>query len=254
MPQKEDSYAALADLYDLEAKNKEFKAFYREWREALLQAIHKYKIHVRTLVDLACGTGNSTIPWSGKRGWIIVGVDCSRAMLRKARKKSRRVRWYCQDLRKLRLRERAEVVTCHFDALNHILDLRSLQNVFRRVATTLNDGGLFQFDMDTVHLFRWAAARQTLFRVGPHYFVAHNEYDAKRMLLTGHQTWFVKKGKAYYRREVTVRERAYPASDIRRMLKHAGLSLLKADIQRKLRGKPFRMVYLAKKTTSAARI
>jgi ubiquinone/menaquinone biosynthesis C-methylase UbiE len=90
------------------------------------------------MVDLACGTGNTTIPLTRRRGWTVIGVDRSEAMLREARKKSRRVRWYRQDLRKLDLKERADVVTCHFDALSHILVPQDLQRVFFNAARILN--------------------------------------------------------------------------------------------------------------------
>jgi hypothetical protein len=36
-----------------------------------------------------------------KDGWTVIGVDRSRPLLRKARKKSKHVRWICQDLREL---------------------------------------------------------------------------------------------------------------------------------------------------------
>ncbi len=75
-------------------------------------------------------------------------------MLRQARKKSDRVRWYCQDIRKLRLEERAEAATCHFDALNHILSPEELQQVFHRVAGILDPRGSFLFDISTEHWFR----------------------------------------------------------------------------------------------------
>jgi trans-aconitate methyltransferase len=51
------------------------------------------------LVDLACGTGNSTVPWTLRRGLHVVGVDSSEAVLRVARRKSPAVRWYREDLK-----------------------------------------------------------------------------------------------------------------------------------------------------------
>lgn len=150
-----DPYANLAKLYDSFATDDSLQVLYREWRDSLLAAIQKYKVNVRVLVDLACGTGNSTIPWTKQRGWTVIGVDRSSAMLREARKKSSRVQWYRQGLTKLDLKERADVMTCHFDALNHILTSQDLQRVFLRVANTLNEGGLFQFDLNTEDWFQW---------------------------------------------------------------------------------------------------
>ncbi len=153
MMKANDPYANLADLYDSFAADNSLRAFYREWKDSLLAAVQQYEVRVRVMVDLACGTGNTTVPWTRQRGWIVVGVDSSAAMLHEARKKSRRVRWYWQDLRKLDLEERADVMTCHFDALNHILDPQDLQQVFVNVAHLLNEGGLFQFDLNTESWF-----------------------------------------------------------------------------------------------------
>jgi SAM-dependent methyltransferase len=168
-------------------------------------------------------------------------------MLREARKKSRRIRWYCQDLIKLDLKERADVITCHFDALNHILARQALQQVFRKVAQTLNAGGLFQFDMNTEYWLQWLRGREKLFWVGQNYMMAYNEFDPKQRVATFHQLWFVKKGRRYQKREVTVQERAFSPSELRQMLKKAGLRLLKQEIQRQIEGKPIRMLYLARR-------
>ncbi len=242
-----DPYADLADLYDSMTHDSSLQALYREWRDSLLHAIKQYKVKVRVIADLACGTGNTTVPWTRRHGWTVVGVDRSAAMLREAQKKSSRVRWYCQDMRNLHLEERADVVTCHFDALSHILAPQDLQQIFINVAQILNKGGLFQFDLNTEHWFRWLSAHEKSFRLGANYLTARNEYDSRRRLATFHQVWFVQKGHMYEKREVKVQERAYTAAEIRRMIIKARLRLLKMEIQRKLEGKPIRILYLVEK-------
>jgi ubiquinone/menaquinone biosynthesis C-methylase UbiE len=246
MNRAHDQYAIIAELYDLMAGDGSIQAFYDEWRASLLQAVRRYKVKVRVMVDLACGTGNTAIPWAG-RGWTVVGVDSSAAMLREARKKSSRVRWYCQDLRNLDLKERADVATCHFDALNHIIAGQDMQRILVRVARILNPGGLFQFDMNTHDLFRWLAAHEKFFPVGRNYLMAQNTYDPRRRIATFYQFWFVRKGRLYEKREIKIQERAYSSAEIRRMLKRAGLQPLKAKIQRRVEGKPGRVLYLARK-------
>jgi len=246
-----DPYAELADLYDSETGNRSIRAFYREWRTFLSLAIREYGIKVRVIVDLACGTGNTTVPWTRRRGWTVIGVDRSEAMLREARKKSRPVLWYHQDLRKLDLKERADVVTCHFDALNHILVPQDLQQVFLNVARILKEGGLFQFDLNTEHWFRWLSVHEKLYHLAANYFMAFNEYDPKRRIATFHQRWFVKRRRLYEMREIKVQERTYTTEEIHRMLKKAKLRPLKLEVQRKLGGKAIRILYLAGKPKSA---
>lgn len=143
------------------------------------------------------------------------------------------------------------MVTCHFDALNHILVPQDLQKVFFNVARILNEGGLFQFDLNTEHLFRWLRVHEKLYRLPPNYFVSTNEYDSRRRIATFHQLWFVKKRRSYEKRDVKVQERAYSTGEIHRLLKEAGLRLLKLKVQRKLEGKAIRMLYLVQKPKSA---
>jgi SAM-dependent methyltransferase len=241
-----DPYERLSDLYDAMASDPGLQAFYYEWADALEAAVKRYRVRGRVLVDIACGTGNTALPWVEK-GWTVVGVDRSEAMLREARKKSSRVRWYRQELTELNIEERADVVTCHFDSLNHVLDARGLQKIFVNVGGVLTQGGVFQFDLSTDRLLRWLATSEKLFRVGDSYFTACNEYDRRRRVATFHQLWFVKKGRLYERREITLQERAYETADVRRMLLRAGMRLLSARVQRRLKGKPARIVYLARK-------
>ncbi len=244
-----DPYSNLADLYDLLTKDDDIQRFYRSWRHSLLEAVRKYRVAVRTLVDLACGTGNSAIPWT-EHGWTVVGVDRSVAMLSQARRKSQRVRWYRQDIARLDLKERADIVTCHFDALNHILVHKDLQKVFHNVARILNEGGLFQFDLNTDHWLRWLGAHEKLFRMERNFMMAHNEYDRQRGIATFHQLWFLRRGRVYAKREVTVQERAYSTAAIRAMIRKAGLRLVQATPQSRLEGRTTRMLYLARKSSA----
>jgi SAM-dependent methyltransferase len=248
MARVRDPYAALADLYDRMAADPEIANLYSEWHERVLAAVAQRGLDVRVLVDVACGTGNSTVPWTHGHDWDVIGVDRSEAMLRRARRKSQRVRWIRQDLTTFRLAERADVVTCHFDAVNHLLTLAQLQRAFTNVGRRLRKGGLFQFDVNTEYWLRWLSLHEKLFRVGPHYFVATNAYDASRRTATFTQVWFVKAGRYYRRRLVAVRERAYSQRDIRQALRTAGFKLLSVTAQRRFEGKAIRLLYLAEKT------
>jgi ubiquinone/menaquinone biosynthesis C-methylase UbiE len=245
-----DPYRELAPLYDLMAADPALQAFYAEWRRSMLDAAAAHCIRPRVIVDLACGTGNTAIPWSTKRGRTVIGVDVSEAMLRVARRKSDRVRWVRQNLTALRLDAQADLATCHFDALNHVLTTDGLQQVFVRVFRILRPGGLFQFDLNTRYWLQWLSTSEKLFRVGPHSFTAYNAFDAVSGIATFNQLWFVKQRRLYRKVLVSVRQRSYEDAELRRMLRKAGLCLVRVSVQRRLKGRPLRKVYLAVKPAS----
>ncbi len=247
-----DDYAPLARTYDQMARAPEYERMYRHWRRTLLDAARRRGVRVRVLVDLCCGTGNSTIPWTRRRGLTVIGVDRSPSQLREARRKSRAVRWVRQDVTKLALRCQADAVTSHFDALNHLLTPRALGRAFANVAGILNDGGLFVFDLNTSHMLEWLRGREKMFAVGPHVFMASNTLDERTGIATFHQTWFVKHGRSYVRRDVRVRERAYTDREVIDLLGAAGLRLVETNVQVSIEGKPSRKVYVAQKTVARA--
>jgi ubiquinone/menaquinone biosynthesis C-methylase UbiE len=223
------------------------QTFYEEWRRSMLDAAAAHGVRPRVIVDLACGTGNSAIPWATTRGRTVIGVDVSEAMLRVARRKSARVRWVRQNLTALRLDAQADLATCHFDALNHLLDADGLQEVFVSVFRILRPGGLFQFDLNTRYWLQWLSTSERLCHVGPHSFTAYNAFDTASGIATFNQLWFVKRGRFYRKVVVSLRERSYEDAELRRMLWEAGLRLERVTVQRRLKGRPIRKVYLVVK-------
>ncbi|HQR45083.1 MAG TPA: class I SAM-dependent methyltransferase [Thermoanaerobaculia bacterium] len=240
-----DPYRPLAPRYDRMAADPGIRALYRDLLRAVTAAAAAHRIRPRVIVDLACGTGNTAIPWAGGRGRTVVGVDASEAMLRVARRKSRRVRWVRQDLTDLSLDVTADVATCFGDALCHILEARDLQRVFRNTAKLLRPGGVFLFDLNTRFCLEFLGTSEKLFRAGPDVFMATNAFDRKTGLATFRQLWFVRQGTLYRRVPVTVKTRSYEDAEIRRMLRAAGLRLEKISVLRRLKGRPFRKLYVA---------
>jgi ubiquinone/menaquinone biosynthesis C-methylase UbiE len=242
-----DPYRQLAPHYDLMAADPGVRAIYRAFRRALTQAAAAHRIRPRVIVDLACGTGNTAIPWARARGRTVIGVDVSEAMLRVARRKSRDVRWVKQDLTNLSLDVTADVATCHFDALNHILDVKDLRKIFTNIARLLRPGGLFLFDLNTRFFLEWLSTSEKLFRAGPNFFTAYNAFDRKTGIATFNQLWFVKHAKLYRAVLVTVKERAFDDAELRRLLRLSGLHVEEITIMRRLKGRPIRKLYVTVK-------
>jgi hypothetical protein len=58
-----DPYRELAPFYDLMAADPGIRAIYAQFRALARQGMESHHIRPRVVVDLACGTGNTTVPW-----------------------------------------------------------------------------------------------------------------------------------------------------------------------------------------------
>lgn len=141
------NYEKLSFFYDLLMQGVDYEA----WVSYVEEIINHFQAKVNSVVDLACGTGNSTLPWS-RRGYLTYGVDLSGEMLALARQKAAAdgcaINYLQQDLRFLKLPEAVDLAVCFQDGFNYILNLRDLSRAFQAVLNNLNNGGLFVFDLN----------------------------------------------------------------------------------------------------------
>lgn len=99
------------------------------------------------ILDLCCGSGHVTKELAA-RGYDVIGVDLSSALIEKARRNVPGAHFMVQDARALQLETKVHAALSTFDSLNHILALADLQTVFTRIFAHLVEGGLFVFDMN----------------------------------------------------------------------------------------------------------
>lgn len=140
----------------------QFARFYDElgWGEyasnvwdRLCKYLRSINFKPNSLLDLACGTGILTIK-AAQQGLEAYGLDISEAMLQKAVHNARQagvdVSYICDDMSRFRHKRCYDLITCTFDAINHLLNYSDWEDTFRCVWTHLNNGGMFIFDMNTV--------------------------------------------------------------------------------------------------------
>lgn len=141
------SYDKLALFYDLLMQGIDYEA----WVSYVEELLEHFKGKARSVVDLACGTGNSTIPWA-KRGYSTIGIDLSTEMLDIARRKAvyqgHAVNFQQCDLRFFELPHKVDLAVCFQDGLNYILDLRDLESAFQSIFNNLHEEGFFIFDLN----------------------------------------------------------------------------------------------------------
>lgn len=224
------AYDRFAEIYDQVMTGVDYEG----WAEYIEELLRFHRFAPRKIVDLACGTGNTTFPLA-RRGYQMAGVDAAPAMLARAREKAARagldIPFYQQDLRELDLPEKYDLAICLYDSLNYILEGGELTRVFRRVREAVRPGGLFIFDMNShyrlSHLegLSHLEAGTSLFKEEDFVLFWSNEY------LTGPGIWqitltgFLRRGDCWERFDEVHQERAYLTDEIIQRLQEAGWRL-----------------------------
>ncbi len=194
----------------------------------------------RSYLDLACGTGTLAFTVA-KLGIEVVGLDKSKEMLTMAEKSLRHFAvkpgptFAKRDMSRFSLRRKFDAVGCFFDAINHVLEAEKIVAICERAYQHLNPGGFFMFDVNTVlGMRRWDAVLFS--KKGEHALLMKGKYEAKTRLAQVTIAGFVQLGpkKRDDFRE-TFYERAYPHSDIVKMLKAAGFRRIEAKPTRESR-------------------
>jgi SAM-dependent methyltransferase len=141
------NYEKLSYFYDLLMQGVDYEG----WVDYVEEILKHFQGKACSVVDLACGTGNSTLPWS-KRGYLTFGVDLSDEMLAIARQKAAVqgsvITYLQQDLCSMELPEEVDLAVCFQDGLNYILNLQELGQAFQAVFNNLKSGGFFIFDLN----------------------------------------------------------------------------------------------------------
>jgi SAM-dependent methyltransferase len=142
-----NAYTSLARFYDTLTRDVPYISI-ADYYEALFK---QKGVKVRTILDMACGTGTLTCVLAD-RGFDMIGVDMSEEMLSvaagKAYGKSNRPLLLNQPLELLDLYGTVDAAVCALDGMNYIKPDK-LAEVFRRVRLFLEPGGMFIFDINT---------------------------------------------------------------------------------------------------------
>ena len=114
--------------------------------EQLLKWLAKNKIKVKTSMDLACGTG-VLCEILHEHGIQTAGMDFSEGMIEIAKQRNPEIPYEIADMIQYRPEKSFDLVTCTGDALNHIMDLKDVEQICKNVYGYLNEGGYFIFDI-----------------------------------------------------------------------------------------------------------
>ena len=179
------TYSGFAEIYDALM----FDAPYDEWASFIDKKIKdtQHSNEQKTVVDLGCGTGSITVRLANM-GYSIIGVDSSADMLsvayEKAADSGANILLINQDITQLDLYGTANAIVSVCDVMNYLLDEESLKRVFERAYLFLEPGGVFIFDMNTIHKYRDKMGSQIFIGsgLGGEAYVWKNKFCDKTMI------------------------------------------------------------------------
>ncbi|MEL7563645.1 MAG: class I SAM-dependent methyltransferase, partial [Dehalobacterium sp.] len=219
-------YQGLAQIYDklMESVN------YEEWAQYMKTLSERYKKDVGSALDIACGTGNTSISLA-RLGWRVTGVDFSLPMLQQARRKAGEAKldiiFLQQDIRELELTREYDLVTCFQDGLNYLLAKDDLESAFRSINKTMSKDGLFIFDLNLVEKYSFCAQ-------GDISFVDTEEFSLvyETSYLTDQEVWeikvtgFVKEDQRYAKFQEIHQEKQHHLKDVEDVLHLSGFKII----------------------------
>lgn len=221
------SYSAIAECYDALNSHIDYEAF----ASFLNREIRAGGISDGSIVlDLACGTGNITLPLL-KRGYDMIGVDLSGDMLNIARNKKGgdKVLWLCQDMRSFELYGTVGAVVCCLDSINYLTSRNGLSKCFSLVHNYLDPNGIFIFDVNTPYKFEHVYGNN-------HYILEddgiycgwQNYFDKKSGLCDFELSFFYENDDGSYTRlDETQTERCFSIKTLTNLLVNNGFEIVK---------------------------
>ncbi|HYD50993.1 MAG TPA: class I SAM-dependent methyltransferase [Gemmatimonadaceae bacterium] len=132
-------FSASAELYDLiYAGIKDYGAEARAIA-AIVRAAHP---GARTLLDVACGTGEHARLLAAEHGFTVEGLDLEPGFLRIAREKLGADAVHQGDMERFALPRRYDVVACLFSSIGYLRTLDAVQRALERFRAHLAPGGI----------------------------------------------------------------------------------------------------------------
>ena len=227
-----ESYEALAASYDELTEDVSYAAR-ADFVERLLR---RSRIPVRTVLDLACGTGTMTALFE-RRGYDMIGADASPEMLLRAREKLRPdTLLLCQSMPRLDLYGTVDGAICCLDSLNYLTDPRDVRRTFERLHLFIAPGGALVFDVHGLAKLEAMDGQVFLDEREALYCVWRTEYRrASRMLDYCVDIFRRQPGGAWERSTEYHRQRGYSVEELTEWLYEAGFGGVRTYGDLKLR-------------------
>ena len=250
-------YTGFAEVYDMFMDN----VPYDKWAKYLQKLLKENGAKEGIVCELGCGTGKMTRRLRDM-GYDMIGIDISQDMLQIAmeqetilkkagtqnadinkveskhtksdKKKNYEILYLNQDMREFELYGTVAAVVSVCDSMNYITEKEDLLQTFKLVRNYLDPGGVFIFDMNTPYYYKKKLGEQTICENRDEgSFIWENYYDPDTKINEFDMTIYIRRNtndaahELYERFEETHFQRAYSISEVKALLKKAGLKDIK---------------------------
>ena len=205
------AYDALAKYYDQLMSHVDFTP----WLSMFCPHVQEGDI----VLDLACGTG-TLAQLLAEKGYQVIGVDASAAMLMEARQKGSGPLFIQQRMEKLDLYGTVNAAVCSLDGMNYLTNREGFVQALRRVHLFLEPGGVFLFDVKTPQALAAMDGRSYVSQTEQVFCAWESTWHSP---LCRHEiTVFEKSGKLWSRFRESHNQRAYSMEFIEASMKEVG--------------------------------
>lgn len=244
-----ESYTGFAYLYDTFMED----VPYKEWADLLSSLFKAYGENVKSVIDLGCGTGTLT-ELLYDEGFSMIGVDISEDMLAVASEKAfnsdKDILYINQDMCELELAEKADAVVCICDSINYLITDEDIEGTFVKVHESINPGGLFIFDFNTIYKYETVIGDTTIAENREDCsFIWENYYSPEDHINEYDVTFFEKvdsDDELFKRFSETHIQRGYELEDMKKFAQNAGFKFVTAidEETHKIPGKEAQRIFV----------
>ena len=221
-----NSYTSFAEYYDMLMIDDFNYEHIADFVENIFDA---YSLDANLVCELACGTGNITIPLA-KRGYDMIALDNSYDMLEIARRKAEKlpnILFLNQNMVNIDLYGTVDAFICLIDGINYIINPYSLYKMFKRIKDCfLEPNGIFIFDISTEYKLKNIIGNNIFINDGDEVFYSwENRYIRSKKLSDMYLNFFIRNQNGSYKRfSERHLQKAYTSEEIIKIAKKAGFN------------------------------
>lgn len=219
----------MKTFYDVkkyvEVYNETNTSFAKKRAEVLSDFILHNQLNVNSVLDLGSGTGIFLDLTQKELKYDFgVGLDFSKKMIEfsKANIKNKKLKFIYGDMTNFNLDEKFDLVTCNYDAINHLSEFEEWKKTFENAYNYLNQKGVFAFDFNTVLKFK--NKNGCSYSHNKDYDMVSKVSSGNNMINFCHVLYIKTKDGFYERVENSVFEKTFDCKMIKKALINVGFS------------------------------